>query len=66
MAVLTHLASRALPGTVQYVKRAVSVQAGDGEKIEIPTWGIVLLYVSFFVGAMFVSLVRPLVAVPSL
>ncbi|OAL53869.1 hypothetical protein IQ07DRAFT_532405 [Pyrenochaeta sp. DS3sAY3a] len=56
MAVLTHLASRALPGTVQYVKRAV-VQAGDGEKIEIPTWGIVLLYVSFFVGTIFVSMV---------
>lgn len=59
MAILLELARRGFshPHTASFVKRAVSVQNGDGEKIEIPTWGIVLLYVSFLVSMMFMSLV---------
>ena len=59
MAVFTELARRGLqhPNTVSFVKRAVSVQSGDGETFEMPTWGIVLLYVSFMVSMVAVSLV---------
>ncbi|CAO2655647.1 Nn.00g044500.m01.CDS01 [Neocucurbitaria sp. VM-36] len=59
MAVFTELARRGFshPNTVSFVKRAVSIQSGDGEKIEMPTWGFVLLYVSFVVSMIAVSLV---------
>ena len=59
MTVFTELARRGFshPNTVSFVKRAVSLQTGDGEKIEMPTWGFVLLYVSFVVSMVAVSLV---------
>ncbi|KAF1845166.1 uncharacterized protein K460DRAFT_283468 [Cucurbitaria berberidis CBS 394.84] len=60
MAILTELARRGLshPNTVSFVKRAVSAQNGEGEKIEMPTWGIVLIYVSFMVSVVFATLVN--------
>jgi hypothetical protein len=56
------LARRGLthPNAVAYVKRAVSVEVEGQEPIEVPTWGIVLIYVSFMVAAVGVSLVCPL------
>ncbi|KAJ4371339.1 hypothetical protein N0V83_004556 [Neocucurbitaria cava] len=59
MTVFTELARRGLshPNTVSFVKRAVSVQNGDGEEIKMPTWGFVLLYVSFVASMVVVSLV---------
>lgn len=52
------------PKTVSFVKRAVLVQGGlssgngesEGDTIEVPTWGIVLLYVSFVAAMVFMSL----------
>lgn len=58
------LARRGLthPHAVAYVKRAVSVKVEGHERVDItddiPTWGIVLLYVSFVVAAVGISLVR--------
>jgi hypothetical protein len=46
------------PTTVSFVKRAVSGNGeGEGEHIEMPTWGIVLLGVSFYASIVFMSLV---------
>jgi hypothetical protein len=56
---LADIARRGLshPNAMAYVKRAVSVNTEGHEAVEIPTWGIVLLYVSFMVAAVGVSLV---------
>ncbi|KAF1911447.1 hypothetical protein BDU57DRAFT_543328 [Ampelomyces quisqualis] len=57
------LARRGLmhPRAVTYVKRAVSVSAEGHGQVDIigdiPTWGIVLLYVSFVVAVVGISLV---------
>jgi hypothetical protein len=58
MVVFTELARRGLahPNAVSFVKRAVAIRAGEGE-IELPTWGVVLIYVSFVVIAVFITLV---------
>lgn len=59
MVVLYEVAKRAFahPTTTAFVKRAVSGQNGEGEKVELPTWGFVLLYVSFLVSGLAISLV---------
>lgn len=59
MAVLTELARRGLqhPNAVSFVKRAVAIKSDNGETIELPTWGILLLYVSMTIGVVAVSLV---------
>lgn len=56
---LADLARRGLshPQAAAFVKRAVSVQAEGHDTIEIPTWGIVLLYVSFMAAAVGISLI---------
>jgi hypothetical protein len=63
------LARRGLthPNAVAYVKRAVSVEIEGQEPVDVPTWGIVLIYVSFMVAAVCVSLVcpRPLLSIAS-
>jgi hypothetical protein len=53
------LARRGLthPNAVAYVKRAVSVEVEGQEPVDVPTWGIVLIYVTFMVAAVGVSLV---------
>jgi hypothetical protein len=55
------LARRGLthPNAVAYVKRAVSVEVEGQEPVDVPTWGIVLIYVTFMVAAVGVSLVSP-------
>jgi hypothetical protein len=58
------LARRGLshPNTVAYVKRAVYLTPADpastAEPVEIPTWGIVLLYVSVWIALVGVTMVR--------
>ncbi|KAH7396742.1 hypothetical protein DE146DRAFT_48132 [Phaeosphaeria sp. MPI-PUGE-AT-0046c] len=56
---LVDLARRGLshPQTTAFVKRAVSIKAEGHEEVEIPTWGIVLLYVSFMVAAVGISMI---------
>jgi hypothetical protein len=53
------LARRGLthPNAVAYVKRAVSVEVEGQEPVDVPTWGIALIYVTFMVAAVGVSLV---------
>ncbi|KAI8935368.1 hypothetical protein NX059_007951 [Plenodomus lindquistii] len=59
MAMLTELVKRAFshPATTAFVKRSVSGQNGNGDKIELPTWGFVLLYVSFIFSGLVVTMV---------
>ena len=45
------------PHAVAFVKRAVIVNGESSEKVEIPVWGGVLLYVSVVIAAVGVSLV---------
>jgi len=58
MTILAELARRAVahPRTATFVKRAVAVQYGEGEKIEVPTWGIVVVYMTIFFFGVAVSL----------
>lgn len=51
---LIELTRRAVshPHTAAFVKRAVTVQHGEGDKIEIPIWGIVVVYLTVAVGAI--------------
>jgi hypothetical protein len=58
MSLIAELARRAVshPHTATFVKRAVAVQNGEGEKLEIPTWGVVVLY--FVLASVFITLVR--------
>jgi hypothetical protein len=60
MSMLAEIARRAVshPHTATFVKRAVAVQNGEGEKLEIPTWGVVVLYLSFVLASVFITLVR--------
>lgn len=43
------------PNAASFVKRAVNVH-DEGDDIELPTWGFVLLYVSVVAAMMFISL----------
>lgn len=56
---LVELARRAVshPRTATFVKRAVTIQHGEGDKVEVPTWGIVVVYLTMVVGALGFSLV---------
>ena len=62
MSLLAELARRAVshPHTAMFVKRAVAVQYGEGEKIEVPTWGVVVVYVTMLLASVAVSLVSAL------
>ena len=62
MSMLAELARRAVshPHTAMFVKRAVAVQYGEGEKIEVPTWGVVVVYVTILLASVAVSLVSAL------
>jgi hypothetical protein len=60
MSLVAELARRAVshPHTATFVKRAVAVQNGEsGEKIEVPTWGVVVLYLSVVLASVFIILV---------
>jgi hypothetical protein len=59
MSLLFELARRAVshPHTATFVKRAVAAHDGEGERIEIPTWGFVLLQLSLWASFVFVILV---------
>jgi hypothetical protein len=54
------------PQAVAFVKRAVTAQAETPEGVEVPVWGGVLLYVTFMVAAVGVSLVSSLVCASDL
>jgi hypothetical protein len=54
------------PNAVAFVKRAVTSQGDAPEGVEVPVWGGVLLYVTFMVAAVSISLVSPLVCPPDL
>jgi len=62
MSLLTELARRVVshPHTATFAKRAVAVQYGEGEKIEVPTWGVVVIYVTILLASVAVSLVSTL------
>ena len=55
---LAHLARRgfAHPNAAAFVKRAVGKEGPEGVEIDVPVWGVVLIYVSFMVAAVGVSL----------
>jgi len=59
MSLLTELARRVVshPHTATFAKRAVAVQYGEGEKIEVPTWGVVVIYVTILLASVAVSLI---------
>jgi hypothetical protein len=56
---LLELARRAVshPHTATFVKRAVAIQHGEGEKVEVPIWGAVLVYLTMVVGVLSFTLV---------
>jgi hypothetical protein len=43
------------PNAVAYVKRGLTARS---ENVEVPGWGLVLLYLSFWVAAVSIYLVR--------
>lgn len=55
---LVELARRAVshPHTATFVKRAVTIQHGEDNKVEVPTWGVVVVYLTFLVGVVGFSL----------
>lgn len=59
MTMLVELTRRAVshPQTAAFVKRAVAIKHGDGEEVELPTWGIVVVYLTVLVGSIAFSLV---------
>jgi hypothetical protein len=59
MTILAELARRAAshPHATSFVKRAVEVHNGNGAEIDIPIWGVAVIYVSIFAASIFVSLV---------
>ena len=70
MTMLIELTRRAVshPHMAAFVKRAVTVQNGEGDKIEIPTWGIVVVYLTVAAGSIGFTLVStpcPCRALPS-
>lgn len=56
---LVELVRRAVshPHTATFVKRAVAIQHGEGDAVEVPTWGVVVVYLTFVVGMLGFSLV---------
>ncbi|CAE7179803.1 hypothetical protein CFE70_006172 [Pyrenophora teres f. teres 0-1] len=58
MSLLAELARRAVshPHTATFVKRAVTVQNGTGDKLLVPTWGVVVVYVTVLIASVAVSL----------
>jgi len=48
------------PNAVAFVKRAVVAQSEDPE-MEVPAWGVALIYVSFMIAVVGVSLVSLIV-----
>ena len=66
MSLFVELTRRALahPHAASFVKRAVSIQSEDGDKVEIPTWGFVLIFSTAVFAMVSMSLVsRPPFAV---
>lgn len=59
MTMLVELTRRAVshPQTATFVKRAVAIKHGNGEEVELPTWGIVVVYLTVLVGSVAFSLV---------
>lgn len=59
MTMLAEFARRAVshPHTASFVKRAVAIQNDEGTKIEVPTWGVVVVYLTIMVGSVALSLV---------
>ncbi|KAH9864368.1 hypothetical protein J1614_010302 [Plenodomus biglobosus] len=59
MAIVTELVKRGFshPATTAFVKRCVSAKDGESDKIEMPTWGFVLLYVSFIFSGLVITMV---------
>jgi hypothetical protein len=59
MTMLVELARRAVshPQTATFVKRAVAIKHGQGEEVEVPTWGVVVVYLTVLVGSIAFSLV---------
>lgn len=51
MTMLVELARRAVshPHTATFVKRTVAIQHGEGDKVEVPTWGVVVVYLTTLV-----------------
>jgi hypothetical protein len=43
------------PNAIAYVKRGLTARS---EKVEVPEWGLVLLYFSFWVAAISIYIVR--------
>jgi hypothetical protein len=66
MTILAELARRAAshPHATSFVKRAVEVHNGKGAEIEIPTWGVAVIYVSIFAASIFMSLVSLPLSLP--
>lgn len=62
MTMLVELTRRAVshPQTATFVKRAVAIKHGNGEEVELPTWGIVVVYLTVLVGSVAFSLVSSL------
>ena len=48
------------PAAVGFVKRAVGSAEGEGEHVEVPVWGMILLGVSFYAAIIAMSLVSTL------
>jgi hypothetical protein len=59
MTMLVELARRAVshPQTATFVKRAVAIKHGQGEEVEVPTWGVVVVYLTVLVASIAFSLV---------
>lgn len=59
MTLLIELARRAAahPHTATFVKRAVTIQNGQEENIEVPIWGVVVGYLTLLAGSIAFSLV---------
>ncbi|KNG49820.1 hypothetical protein TW65_03411 [Stemphylium lycopersici] len=59
MTMLAELARRAVshPHTASFVKRAIAIQNDEGARIEVPTWGVVVVYLTIMVGSVALSLV---------
>jgi hypothetical protein len=49
------------PNAIAYVKRGITARS---DTVEVPGWGLVLLYLSFWVAALSIYLVRRATALP--
>lgn len=59
MTLLVELARRAAahPHAATVVKRTAALQNGQGEPIEVPIWGVVIVYLTILAGSIAFSLV---------